>query len=252
MPIHTTEQDLVTLAHAAGLVEHLHEQLPDSAVPEEGSDLAEDEENTPSMVYPAAMSRSMMGATADCLVAALHLFRPDNAAGIRPIEVLLRTSLIGASRTAFLLSPEDATERRENAVLLARIDARSADRAWSVLGDFQLTIHHASKTRDLVRALSTSLPGPTIGEEKIIERMVEAVAWRLRKPADAGLLREQLLFMWHGYSGGAHNNFWQGVLSYQGEDDALATTGRLIDNFAVLALAADFGVKILDQRFRAH
>lgn len=235
MPIHATEQDLMTLAQAAGLVMHLHEQLPDSAVPEQGSDLAEDEENTPSLVHPAAMAQSMMGATADSLVAALHLFRPENAAGVRPIEVLLRTSLIGASRTAFLLSPEDATERRMNAVMLARIDVRSANRAWNVLGDFQLTIQNAARTRDLMRGVAESLRGPVIGEERIIERMVEAVAWRLREPSAAGLLREQFLFMWHGYSGGAHNNFWQATLSYQGEEDALWTTGSLIDNFAVLA-----------------
>lgn len=253
MPIHTEHEDLESLGESKRIIDGLHTQLADVPwPPEAGSDLAEDEENTPSTVHPAAMAHMTITKAAECLVGALHLCHPNNGSGISPVEVLLRTALIGSCRTAFLLSPDLAEERRENSLVLARVDAHSASQAWRVLGDFTLTIENADKARVQVQAIADELPsGDRPGEAGLITRMIDAVLWRLRDQAEATLLRERLLFMWHGYSGVAHSNAWQTMLGHAGSPGALATTGSLADHLATLAHAASFGVKILDQRSRA-
>lgn len=253
MPIHTEQADIETLAESKRIINRLHTEIANIPwPPEPGSDLSKDEENTPLTVNPAAMARMMITKAAECLVGALHLCHPNNASGVSPVEVLLRTALVGSCRTAFLLSPEDASERRENSLVLARVDADSASRAWKVLGDFTLTIENADEARARVQEIVDGLPyGERPGEAGLISRMIDAVLWRLRDQAEAALLRERLLFMWHGYSGVAHANSWQTMLGHTGAPAALATTGSLVDHLATLAHAANFGIKILDQRSRA-
>ncbi|WP_264669799.1 hypothetical protein [Arthrobacter sp. VKM Ac-2550] len=253
MPIHTEREDLEALGEAKLLIDRLHEELAEIPwPPQAGSDLAEDEDNTPPTVHPGAMAHLMIRKAAECLVGAFHLCHPDNASGVSPVEVLLRTALIGSCRTAFLLSPDIAEERWENALILARVDAHSASQAWRVLGDFELTIQHASHARTRVQEIADGLPyGDRPGEAGLINRMIEAVLWRLPDQTDAPLLRERLLFMWHGYSGVAHANAWQTMLGHVAVPGALSTTGSLVDHLATLANAASFGVKILGQRSRS-
>jgi hypothetical protein len=148
------------------------------------------------------MAYSMIKAAADCLVGAFHLCAPFNASGVTPVEVLLRTALIGSCRTAFLLSTDNADERRDNALKLARIDLRSATQAWRILGGFDLTIQNAAAAQASVQEIADAIPsGDTPGEERIIGHMIDAIRWRLSDRAEEPLLRERLPFMWHGYSG---------------------------------------------------
>ena len=242
------------LARAKSTVDSLHERLADIPLPSEpGSALATDEENTPRLVHPAQSASHMMKIVSDCLVGAFRLFAPENASGVAPIEVLLRTVLIGSCRVVYILSPEDPQVRKSNAESIAHADFDSGATAWKALGDFQHTIENAAATRDLFTNWRQEFPpGRPVGEARLINGMLEAIQTYLDDPEDAPFLREQFFFMWHGYSAVAHTNTWQiSLSSTSNRASTLATTGSLVNHLVALVHAADFGMNILDLRSRA-
>lgn len=254
MPNNYDTEDMQILADAAIIIGSLHGRLANlPGTPNPGSDLAGDELATPALVHPAQSATLMMANVSNCLMGAFHLLNPQNASGATSIEVLLRTALIGTSRTAFILAPDAPEVRRANATRVAHSDFHSGSRAWKVLGQFEHIIENASQAQSLFSEFRQEFParGPG-GEEQLINDMLATIEPYLRTSEDQPVLREQMLLMWHGYSAVAHANTWQLSLSQSlNEGSGAVTVGSLHTNLAILANAADFSLKLLDQRSRA-
>ena len=255
MPIELNDADLMRLLEAEQLVRTFNHRLASVPVPAEpGSDLAVDEANTPQIVHPAQTSKLILTNVNNCLLSAITLCKAPGISGVSPVEILLRTALIGSCRAMLIVVPDDPLERQAHAVDIAHADFHSANRAWSVMGKFEHTIENASKAQTLFEGFFKEFPsGRAPADGGLIARMIKTIEGQFQDPVDGAFMREQLLTIWHGYSGVAHANTWQHSLSgmLNGASDSV-TTGPLFHHLGVLARAADYSVEMLEQRTRAR
>lgn len=253
MPIHLSPENLNRFAQAKRRVESLHGRLSDIPFPPTaGSALDIDELETPRLVHPAQSAAIMMRNVSNCLVGAMHLFNPSNASGVSPIEILLRTVLVGSCRTTYMLAPTDSVKRQRNALSIAHSDFHSGTRAWKIMGNFEHIVENGNDARARFVEWRNEFPsGRPLGEEAMINEMLAVVESHLTEPQDKSYLREVFLLIWHGYSAVAHANTWQNSLSYMENDvSTTATTGSLVHHFVTLTDVADFSISLLDSRSR--
>lgn len=245
------KEDLVRIHEAETIIQTFHDRLRNVSIPAEpGSDLALDEASTPEVVHPAQSAKIMLTNVYSCLHAALQLCKVPGFSGVAPVEVLLRTALIGSCRAALIVAPNEPAERQDNAVRIAQSDYESANKAWKVMGSFEQTIVNASGAQNLFQELRKGLPsGRPRGEERLLEDMFSVLQGGFNDPEDASFRREQMLSIWHGYSGVAHANTWQYSLTgaLNGESDSV-TTGPLLHHLGALAQLTDLSLSFLEQR----
>ena len=209
--------------------------------------------NTQRLVHPAQTATILLANVANCLLSAITLSKIPKVSGVAPVEILLRTALIGSCRAALIVEPEDENERRTNAYDIARADFNSAQRAWSVMGAFEHTIENARGAQVVFEEFLRDFPaGRPPSDGGFINRMTRTLARQFSDPLDAAFMREQLLMVWHGYSGVAHGNTWQHSLSgsVNGVSESTAT-GPLFHHMNLLAKLADFNLTMLEKRLRA-
>lgn len=246
--------DFALLIEAEQIVKTLYPRLQSVSIPAEpGSDLAMDEEATPQIVHPAQTSKLLLTNVTNCLNAAITLYKLPAMSGIAPVEILLRTALIGASRAGLIVIPDDPSERQMNAQRIARADFHSANKAWEVLGDFEHTLDNADAARTPFQGFYEELNvGRPPSDSGLILRLYEITKHGFEDAVDAESVREQLLTIWHGYSGVAHGNTWPHSLSglMNGTSDS-ATTGPLLQHLNILARLADYSLQLLELRSRA-
>lgn len=247
--------ELELLQEANQLIRTFQDRLANVPLPAEpGSDLAVDEANTLQIVHPAQSAKLLLTNVSNCLRSAIVLSTVPGIPGVSPIEILLRTALIGACRASLIVEPDDQRERRANAVDIAHADFHSANRAWSVMGSFEHTINGVSDAQSLFGEFFRQFPpGRAPVDGGFVNKVTESLVRHYQDPLDAEFVREQMLMIWHGYSGAAHANTWQHSLSgaLNGVSESL-TTGPLFHHLNLLAKFADFCLTMLEQRTRVR
>lgn len=194
----------------------------------EGSDFAGDELEAPSGVMVAGLSYESAFAGAAGMVTVRALL---HASGTSPRSYgpSLRASLIPATRTLWMLWPEDRSERVRRATLV-RVMELSAYR--KSLGNLSYYDHAKGPDRKVLaeqllgeeQRLRMHMPdGKTPSDTAIVEQVADLVVDAMSKNSDkAHLMGLTIRRMWTVYSGEAHGWSWQaGLLAPKAEKHPL-------------------------------
>lgn len=169
---------------------------------------------------PVVLSKSLhtgMSTATECLVDLAKALRGNDAISLSSARSLMRTALMGAGRSAFVLLPDSHDTRVEHAGVVVRQEWNSLERATDALSKFtQLRgLVPPEEFRDEMRRKSVNLPARgNQGEERTIRRMCEVVAERMAAggysddEVPSEVLTEGLVWIWHSASGSAHAFGW--------------------------------------------
>lgn len=131
----------------------------------------------------------------------------------RPQTSLARTTLLGASRVIYLLSPDNASERIVRAAKIANQEAKDAKRmlnAWSEEGETSATFlgDLDYQTSQLAEEAAQNLVKAGLTEKSSINEteMLAAVAPELSEYYDDA--EAEIMMFWNRASGVAHARAW--------------------------------------------
>ncbi|WP_020170831.1 hypothetical protein [Gordonia polyisoprenivorans] len=231
--------------------EHLNRQLATIEIiaslqvqidrpPASASDVARlDEDLGDIPVKPSQSIHRGLSTAKDCLVDLSRVLGSNSSMSLSSARALMRTALMGASRAAFVLVPDDHGERRANAATVVRQEWFSLQRAMEALHPFEELkgLVPPEDFRADMKAKSENLSrGPRMGEEKTIREMSEVAAKRLGGQDSSSVLTESLVWIWHSASGAAHAYGWPTMAG----GDFIADFGMVVP---VVHLAVDTAVK---------
>lgn len=197
------------------VIQELMERV--SRPPAAGSDVARlDSEVGDTPVTVSKSVHAGLSTATDCLVdIASILRRPDSILTLSSVRSLMRTALLGASRAAFVLVPEQHEDRVAAAEVVVRQEWFSLERAFDALSPFEHLpglvppVGFRNEMHDLAKNLP---PGRRQGEERTIREMSEVVARKLSgkeiENEPPSLITEALVWIWHSGSGAAHAYGW--------------------------------------------
>ncbi|QCR53224.1 hypothetical protein C1N80_06265 [Brachybacterium sp. SGAir0954] len=138
-----------------------------------------------------------------------------NASILTPLRGMMRTALMGAGRVGYVILPDSPEEREAHAGMVVSHEAVSLGRALASFGSFT-ELPGLAPTPDelamLLEQIQAHPRGKKEGEAAMIQASAELVARAIAEqdPAQpAGVLAEQLAYIWNTASGAAHGFYWQ-------------------------------------------
>lgn len=183
----------------------------------EGSDLASLASLAPDAPVPLIGSIRVGLATAHEALTSMKPVISAALPGAPPLlflQCLTRAALLGAGRVVFVLGPDGADTRRNNAQIVVKKESVSLTRALERHAAFEhlLGMKPPDTFVSEVSRRATQLGGGAPpGEEKMLEQMATVIGQSVARhnpDLDAGIVTEAVASIWHRYSGAVHGYAW--------------------------------------------
>ncbi|MDN3461059.1 hypothetical protein [Rhodococcus sp. APC 3903] len=203
-------RQLLTVDVINKLAEHLQES------PAPTSDMATLNALAPEAPVPILDSvRAGLEVAKDSLNHITAIFRENDKFTLVTLQSMMRMALLGASRAAFILGPEDPSDRERNAHIVLAQEAQSLRRALDACSDFKHLrgmIPSEEFRNEITERTRTLQPTPRHGEATTIRLMAEETAQQVARDdpnaPSPEILSEALAWAWHSSSGTAHAYAW--------------------------------------------